>query len=107
MSWLGALKNSSKSEPTEPKVSPRTAKRNKLQEDRLQRALQREKLRKQLKSAQEAKEAADLAEAELFALDPNIFEGSIDEEVSEDILEKSDTILDEEPIMAPAVPFEA
>ena len=70
MSWLGALKNSSKSEPTEPKVSPRTAKRNKLQQERLQRAQQRERLRKQIKAAQEAQEAANLAESELLAIDP-------------------------------------
>jgi hypothetical protein len=89
MSWLGALKNSSKSEPTEPKVSPRTAKRNKLQQERLQRAQQRERLRKQIKAAQEAQEAANLAESELLAIDPEIFEGDIDEEVSEDILDKT------------------
>ena len=88
MSWLGALKGTSNKPPEPPKVSPRTAKRNKLQADRLQRAEQREKLRKQFKAVQEAKEAADLAELELFALDPEIFEGAVDEEVSEDILEE-------------------
>ena len=90
MSWLDRLKGTPASNPTTPIVSPRTAKRNKLIQDRLQRAHQREKLRKQLKSAQEAKEAADLAELELFALDPNIFEGAVDEEVSEDILDEID-----------------
>ena len=87
MSWLSGLKGTSTSKPPEPKVSPRTAKRNRLQEERLQRAKQRERLRKQLKSAQEAKEAADLAEAELFALDPSIFQGEVDEDISLDILE--------------------
>ena len=90
MSWLSGLKGTTSSKPPEPKVSPRTAKRNKLQEERLQRAHQREKLRKQLKSAQEAKEAADLAEAELFALDPEIFVGG------ESTGEISESILDEE-----------
>ena len=90
MSWFG-YKAPTTSESSEPQISPRTAKRKKLQEERLQRALQRDRLRKQLKSAQEAREAADLAEAELFALDPNIFEDTLDEEVSSDILEDSDT----------------
>ena len=90
MSWFG-YKAPSTSESSEPQDSPRTAKRKKLQAERLQRALQRDKLRKQLKAAQEAREAADLAEAELFALDPDIFEGTLDEEVSSDILEDSDT----------------
>ena len=96
MSWLGALKNSSKSEPSEPKVSPRTAKRNKLQAERLQRAQQRERLRKQLKAAQEAREAANLAEAELFAIDPDIFaENESAEEVSESILDEDEVIMAE------------
>ena len=88
MSWFGYKAPSTS---TEQKVSPRTAKRNKLQTERLQRAHQREKLRNQLKAAQEAKDAADLAEAELLALDPDIFEGDIIEDVSEDILDESDT----------------
>ena len=68
----------------------------------MQRAHQREKLRKQLKSAQEAKEAADLAEAELFALDPEIFVGS------ESLGEISESILDEEePPAVIMVDFEA
>ena len=92
MSWFGYKAPSTDAEP---KVSPRTAKRNKLQAERLQRAHQREKLKNQLKAAQEAKDAADLAEAELLALDPDIFEGAIDEEISEDILDIS-----EEPKMA-------
>ena len=71
MSWLRGYKNPAESK--EPEVSPRTAKRNKLQEERIQRALQRDRLKKQLKAVQEAKEEADLAEAELFALDPEIF----------------------------------
>ena len=89
MSWIrGIVKTTSDS--TEPKVSPRTAKRNKLQEERLQRARQRDRLKKQLKSVQEAKDAADLAEAELLALDPEIFEGTIEDiDVSEDILNES------------------
>ena len=88
MSWLSGYKGPSTSNSEPPKVSPRTTKRNRLQEERLQRAHQREKLRKQLKSAQEAKEAADLAEAELFALDPEIFVGAeTSEEVSESILD--------------------
>ena len=86
MSWFGYKAPSTNAEP---KVSPRTAKRNKLQAERLQRAHQREKLKNQLKAAQEAKDAADLAEAELLALDPDIFEGAIDEEISEDILDIS------------------
>ena len=89
MSWFG-YKAPSSSNQTEQNVSPRTAKRNKLQAERLQRAQQREKLRKQLKSAQEAKEAADLAEAELFALDPTIFEADLDEQASEDILDETE-----------------
>ena len=86
MSWFGALKGPSTSKPT---VSPRTAKRNKLQADRLLRAEKRNKLKQQIKSAQEAREEANLAEAELLALDPDIFEGTIDQEVAEDILDDS------------------
>ena len=106
MSWLGALKGASTRKPAEPKVepevSPRTAKRNKLQEERLQRAHQRERLRKQLKAVQEAKEAADLAEAELFALDPDIFEGTLDNiDAPENIEDLEDILNDSEPpIMA-------
>ena len=55
MSWIGALKGKK----SEPEVSPRTAKRNKLQAERLQRAQQRDRLKKQLKAVQEAKEAAE------------------------------------------------
>ena len=90
MSWFGALKGASAAKSSEPEVSPRTAKRNKLQKERLQRALQREKLKRQLKSVQEAKEAADLAEAELLALDPDIFEPGEEVEVSEDILDDTE-----------------
>ena len=86
MSWLGYKGISSK--PAEPSDSPRTAKRNKLQAERLQRSQQREKLRQQLKAAQEARDEANLAEAELLALDPSIFEDNSENvEVSEDILE--------------------
>ena len=91
MSWILGLKSASKSEP---QISPRTAKRNKLQEERVQRAHQRDKLKKQLKAAQEAREAADLAEAELFALDPEIFiKNESAEEVSESILDEDDVAI--------------
>ena len=83
MSWFGALKGQSTSKPP-PEVSPRTAKRKKLQEERLHRAHQREKVKKQLKAVQEAREAADLAEAELFALDPEIFAGDNSCEITEE-----------------------
>ena len=99
MSWFG-YKAPSANKSSE--VSPRTTKRNQLQAERLARAQQREKLKNQLKAAQEAREAADLAEAELFALDPEIF--AVDdtaEEVSESILD------DEEPPNIEMVDFEA
>ena len=87
MSWFG-YKAPSTNKPAQ--VSPRTEKRNQLQAERLARAQQREKLKKQLKAVQEAKEEADLAEAELFALDPEIFEGTLDgQEISEEILDES------------------
>ena len=64
MSWFG-YKAPTTSDSSEPKVSPRTAKRNKLQEDRLQRAKQRNKLKQQLKAVQEAKEEADRKNCEM------------------------------------------
>ena len=57
MSWLGGYKPSTSK--SEPQVSPRTAKRNKLQEERVKRAHQREKLRKQIQAAQIAQEEAE------------------------------------------------
>ena len=92
MSWIYGFKGPSTSQ-AEPQISPRTAKRQKLQQERLERARQREKLRKQIKAAQEARDEANLAEQELLALDPSIFEGSVDEEISEDILDVSDIIM--------------
>ena len=83
MSWFGALKGPSANKP-EQEDSPRTAKRKKLQEERLQRARQRDKVKKQIKAVQEAREAADLVEAELFALDPEIFAGEESSEITDE-----------------------
>ena len=108
MSWLGGYKPST-SKP--PEVDPRQAKRDKLQAERLARAEQREKLKKQVKAAQEAKEAADLAASELLALDPDILTGE-DTVVSESEIEQlladvGESILDEdEPQIAAMVDFE-
>ena len=72
MSWIRGYAKPSTSEP---QVSPRTAKRNKLQEERLQRAEQREKHRKQLQAAQAAQDEAEQALKDLLEIDPEILQG--------------------------------
>ena len=72
MSWFG-YKAPSTSKPDE--VSPRTAKRDKLDAERRQRAQHRDKLRKQVQEAQVAQQEADQAVQDLLALDPDILAG--------------------------------
>ena len=74
MSWRGGYKGPSTSK-SEPQVSPRTAKRNKLQEERLKRAEQRDKLRKQVQEAQAAQVEADKTVQQLLALEPDLLSG--------------------------------
>ena len=74
MSWIRGYSKPSSST-SEPQVSPRTAKRNKLQEERLQRAEQREKHRKQLQAAQAAQDEAEQALKDLLEIDPEILQG--------------------------------
>ena len=91
MSWLRGYKKpepSTSAEPTEKEI--REAKRQKLEADRLLRAQQRNKLRKQLLAAQESQAEANQALQDFLDIDPEIFSGEVStEEVTEDILNDS------------------
>ena len=100
MSWFGALKQSTSSQP---KVSPRTAKRNKLDADRKVRAEQRAARRKQLEATLKAEKEADEALVDLLELDPNIFDN--EDKVIVDDSEVSD-LLALEPINNQETPEE-
>ena len=92
MSWLSGYKSKpSTSDPDKPPASQiREEKRLKLEAERKHRAEQREKSRKQLKAAQEAREEANLAYQQFLAIAPDVFEGDITDEVpEEDILDDS------------------
>ena len=104
MSWIRGFKaaSSSSSEPNTPQISPRTAKRNQLQAERIQRAEHRQKLRKQLQSAKEAQEEADKAVQDLLAIEPDILAGE-DTNVSESEIE---SLLAEDESIAIMVDFE-
>ena len=96
MSWFG-YKAPTASKST---VSPRTAKRDKLDAERRQRAQTRDKLRKQVQEAQLAQQEADQAVQNLLAIDPDILVGDdtyVSESEIDNLLEDtSEDAIDEE-----------
>ena len=81
MSWLGGYKaKPSASKPTESEI--REEKRKKLEAEREARNKRREAQRKQLQQAIESREEATKALEELNQLAPDIFDGTLDAEMS-------------------------
>ena len=86
MSWFARIKED---KPPLSEADLREAKRKKLESDRLQRLKQRENRQKQFEAVARAQQEANEALEEILNLDPNIFEGDVEDiSVSESEIEE-------------------